>query len=339
MNLSTRKPLLIVFLVLFAISVTGISAFAKMTNKEGYIGLYVDDIDRAVRKALRFEKDGVMVDDVVKDGPADKAGIVMGDIVVSIDGVRMTSTRRLRKVVRNSDPETTVDVVVFRMGKEETVKVTLGAREDRDDHYYGWHRGGRNIVVHAPEVPDVPDVDVFMYGDHADVWLGIQMDNINKQLGKSLGVPSGRGALISEVIDDSPAMDAGLEAGDVITNIGDMEIYDTDDIHGALSKFKAGDKAKIVVVRDKKEMTIEAELEERDDDMIIDFGSGYFDGNAISKRIAKEYARAAKDIAKHSKDLINKEEFKKAQEEMKKELKKMQLELKTLGKKVDEIAK
>ncbi len=91
------------------------------------------------------------------------------------------------------------------------------------------------------------------------------MDNLNEQLGEYFGVRDGEGVLVTEVLEDTPAEKAGLKAGDVIIEIDDDDIEETGDVVNAIGDKDPGDMVNIVVLRDRKTITFDFEVGERDD--------------------------------------------------------------------------
>lgn len=89
--------------------------------------------------------------------------------------------------------------------------------------------------------------------------LGVQVQDLNAQLGEYFGVPDGRGALVMEVMKDTPAERVGLQAGDVITKVGDQSVEDPSDLIESL-RGKEG-KVTVTVVRKGRTLTLEPELE------------------------------------------------------------------------------
>ncbi len=84
-------------------------------------------------------------------------------------------------------------------------------------------------------------------------WLGVNIDDLNPQLGDYFGVEDGDGVLVTAVVEDGPAAKAGLKAGDVIVKVGGDEVEDTGDLHETLAGTEADQKVKIEYLRKGKE--------------------------------------------------------------------------------------
>jgi len=94
------------------------------------------------------------------------------------------------------------------------------------------------------------------------LWLGVKPVGLTDQLAGYFRVKDGRGVLVSEVIADSPAEKAGLKAGDVIVSLDDERVEDTMELRVTIAEHEEGDEVAVAVVRDGKEKTLRATLEE-----------------------------------------------------------------------------
>jgi len=88
---------------------------------------------------------------------------------------------------------------------------------------------------------------------------------LSRQLGEYFGVEKGRGALVEEVLEDTPAYKTGLKAGDVITAIDGAKVADVEDVVDEISEYEPGDTVTVSVIRDHKPMDFKVELAEDDD--------------------------------------------------------------------------
>lgn len=91
--------------------------------------------------------------------------------------------------------------------------------------------------------------------------LGIEGDAVGKQLGEFFGVPGGEGVLVKAVTPGSPAEQAGVKAGDVITKIETESVKDTSDIRSAVRERRNKTTYPITVIRNKKEMVLTVKIE------------------------------------------------------------------------------
>jgi len=156
---------------------------------------------------------GALVGDVIPNGPASKAGIKRGDVVVEFNGHDVSDMEELPKIVANTTPDSNVDVEVIRGGKSLTLNVHIEVLKD-----------GEEKVAQA-QVTDP---------------LGMQAQDITPELAQSLGLDAEEGVLVSDVTAGQPAADAGIRRGDVISEIDRKPIANTADYNRAIGNIKAG---------------------------------------------------------------------------------------------------
>ena len=214
-----------------------------------FLGIYAEEIDKDnyTRYGLR-EVRGVGVTQVVKDSPAERAGLRKDDVILRYDGESVTSVRKLNRLVSEGAADHTVRLTISRGGSEQEVVVTLAS-----------HRGMQGVL--APKIrgdilknfPKDGDGNfVFAFG--ANRRIGISTQGLTKQLSDYFGAKDG-GVLITSVTENSPAAKAGLKAGDVITAIDGEKVDSSGDISRAINKKQDGD-VTLTVLRDHNTRTI-----------------------------------------------------------------------------------
>ncbi len=192
-------------------------------------------------------------------------------------------TVKVRTIVLEGDDETDVD---------QNLKVEV-VKEDGKTHLKVWKlEDGKEVLVEDRELGDdetmkldghkiivLDDEDVASgdgeynffenYGDDfwpqaaGGAWLGVQVRELGEQLGAYFGAKDG-GALVESVVEDSPAAKAGFQAGDVILALGGEPVADPDDVITTVRGMAKGDQLEAKVLRKGKEMTLKAELAERE---------------------------------------------------------------------------
>lgn len=168
---------------------------------------------------------GVTITQVVPGSAADDAGLMAGDIITEIDGTAVESAEQVVESVRASSPGDIITVTVERDGETLEIEATLGTRTPQ------------------PETR-------FRAEPEAQPFLGIRLED------------SDAGAIIADVIADSPADDAGLMTGDVITAVDDTEITSAEEVIQVVQSAEPGDSITITVERDGETLEIEAALGE-----------------------------------------------------------------------------
>ena len=236
--------------VLLGLALAAGTATAKPLSEGGFLGVYTDELDIAMLEALHYDGEGVLVQDVVKESPADEAKIKPGDILVKFNDRTITSPRSLERALWRTDPGDKATVELWRDDKARTVTVTLADRPEPDPSTFFFQKGswlGDSLNYEMPKVG----------------YLGVNLDNLGDQLADYFGAKDG-GVLIESVEKDSPADEAGFKAGDVITQIDKLPVEESGDVSKRIREHKKGDKVEITILRDKKEKKITATLGEKE---------------------------------------------------------------------------
>jgi len=241
-------------------------SFSFFIDGGSFLGVYAEDINKENmgRYGLR-EARGAGITSIVKDSPAEKAGLKKDDVILRFDGESVTSVRKLNRLVSEVAPDQTVRLSISRGGSEQEVAVTIGKRKDSMDTMHKLQGLGGKLEgfegLGAPgarvwkwEGPD-SDNDGFVFAFGNNRRIGVSTTQLTKQLAEFFGVADGKGVLVTSVGDDSPAAKAGIRAGDVITAVDGEKIEDGGDLTRALGKKKEGD-VTITIVRDKNQRSI-----------------------------------------------------------------------------------
>ncbi|MCY2926842.1 MAG: PDZ domain-containing protein, partial [Planctomycetota bacterium] len=182
----------------------------------GFLGVQIQDVDELLARDLKLpDTQGSLVSQVVKDSPADKGGIQVGDFVTHVNGERVHSTNQLRNTVADIHPGATVEVKIIRDGKSEMHKVTL--KEKPGDVAMGEDIGGES----RPAEPSR---------------YGIKVDTITKELAEKAGYKDDvRGVIVTEVRPGSSAEEQGLTPGMAITHVGGHAVATAEEFAKATS--------------------------------------------------------------------------------------------------------
>lgn len=238
--------------------------FSFFVDGGAFLGVGTEDISKEnmARYGMR-EVRGVGVTEVVKDSPAEKAGLRKDDVILRFDGESVTSVRKLTRLVSESSPDQFVRLTISRGGSEQELTATLAK------HDFGGMLRARigNDVLRGQIEDDVirglgkdfPKIELGNMGDGNFVFafgnrrIGVSTQTLTKQLADYFGVSGG--ALITSVTENSPAAKAGLKAGDVITAVDGEKVSSPGDIVRGLSKKESGD-VSLTVVRDRNTRTV-----------------------------------------------------------------------------------
>jgi len=204
-------------------------------TRRGWLGVRIQDVTPDMVEAIEGLESvkGAMVTDV-PDGPAKDGGMESGDVIMSFDGQEVEDTRGLVRSVGNSPVGKTVRVVVLRDGKTETLRVTLGRREEA--------QGAVPAAAPVPEEPEEPETKLI---------LGMTLSPLTDELREQLSVASDMSGLaVTDVDETSEAYEKGLRAGDIITEAGQQKVNSIDVLETRIADVKeAGRKSLLLLVR------------------------------------------------------------------------------------------
>jgi serine protease Do len=163
----------------------------------GYIGVGIQEVTPALAKAFHVSAEkGALVGNVEPNSPGAKAGLQRGDVIMELGGQPISGPNDLRLRVGAMAPGTTVRLRISRNGESRDVSLTLGEAPAS--------KSGASAPGGLENSP--------MRG----VQVGELTDDIRQQLGLSSEV---KGVVVTDVLDSSPAADAGLQRGDVIEQV------------------------------------------------------------------------------------------------------------------------
>ncbi len=173
----------------------------------GWLGISVQELNEKLLDYFGLkEKQGVLVADVLKNSPAQKAGIKDGDIILTFEGKKISSVRDVLNLTGESEVGKKVNLGLLRDKKLIKVAVEIGERPQNIDN---------------PQNPPPPKETTGQAS-----WRGITVQEITA------------GLVITEVKPGSPADDAGLAEGEVISKINKLPVKDLKGYHSAIEKAK-----------------------------------------------------------------------------------------------------
>jgi len=202
-----------------------------------WLGVSIQNIDDRTAKAMKIEnRTGVLIGSIVKDGPAEKAGVEIGDVIIEFDGEKVKNVSHLQILVSSSEVGKEKEVVIVRGKKLKTIKVKL---EEMPGNMAGQSSGTSDSTTK----------------------LGLTVEELSLTLARQYGVDSDEdGVLVTAVEGDSEAGKA-IRAGDLIQRIGDQKIKNLDDYNKAL-KESAGEYILVLVKRKENTFFVTLKIEE-----------------------------------------------------------------------------
>ena len=235
-----------------------------ITRGGSYLGIGGLDITAERAKALNLKDErGVEVSSVAEDGPAAKAGIKDGDVVLEFNGQPVQGTAQFQRMVHETPVGRQVKITIWRAGATQTVTATVGESKmtmvNPEDGNWNF---SMPTMPPTPPMPSTPYFDMPRFQmSSQNPMLGIEGEPLGQQeqLAEFFGVQEG--VLVRSVRKGSAAEKAGLKAGDVITKIDDSKVTTTGEITRTLRGLKSKKTFNLTVIRNKKEMPLTVTLE------------------------------------------------------------------------------
>jgi serine protease Do len=239
-----------------------------LLGDEGASWLGVESLEISPEKAKELKlpaERGVLLERIVPDSPAAKAGLKDNDVITEINSQRIEGAAQFRRMIREIPAGRSVQFTVWRDGRAQTISVTLGKSED---HGNMWFKTGPRAFsfqlpnIEVPEVAPMLDMDMGGYGVLAGSRprLGIDAEDLSGQFGAYFGAPDGEGVLVREVNAGSPAEKAGVKSGDVITSLNGERIRSLGDLREKLAGKRDEKTVKLGVLRNKSEVSMTVEM-------------------------------------------------------------------------------
>ena len=243
--------------------------FEFFLGGDGFLGVYAENISRDNMSRYHISQvRGVGVTRIVKDSPAEKAGLRKDDVILRVDGENITSVRKLNRIVSELAPDQSVKITVSRGGSEQDITATIGKRSNNfftGDFLKGnpkiWKWEGNEPKEWRFDGPLFNRKDLFDNNGDLTFMLsnsrriGVSTMVLTKQLADYFGITGGKGVLVTSVTEDGPAAKAGVRAGDVITAVDGEAIDSPGDISRVINRKKEGD-ITLTVIRNKSQQTI-----------------------------------------------------------------------------------
>jgi serine protease Do len=204
-------------------------------TRRGWLGVKIQTITPEIAESLSLgNPEGALISDVVPTGPAEKAGIKAGDVILAFDGKPIKEMRDLPRIVADTPVEKTVEVIVARTGVKQAFKVTLGRLEEAEKLTEVAATGPESGSTAQPESVDI---------------LGMKIASLNDELRKKFSIqPQVQGVVVLSVDQDSPAYEKRIEPGDVITEADQRPALRPKDIDDRVKEIEERGKDSILLL-------------------------------------------------------------------------------------------
>lgn len=187
----------------------------------GFLGVLIQKVTPEIAEGFGLEQArGALVANVSKDGPADKAGVQVGDVIVEFDKQQVKDSGDLPLIVARTPVGKTVPMKVLRDKREVQLQVTVGELKE----------------------------DEAVASTTKNEQLGMAVQEVTPQIAESLGLQKAEGVVVTDVQGDGAAAEAGIRRGDVILEVDRKSVRNVADFRRALGQVEKG-KSVLLLVR------------------------------------------------------------------------------------------
>jgi serine protease Do len=211
------------------------SMLTKGKVVRGYLGVSIQPLTAdLVRQFNLTDKNGALIVDITEGGPAEKAGLKVGDVITAYDNRKIESMQELKNWVASTPPGKQVSIRISRDGKVLTKVVTMGESASQSSPATAVER--QSAVPSAPKIVD-------------NNLKGVSVRDVTDDILQRLGVKRKlRGVVITTISEDSPALGT-LERGDIIIEMNRKPIQSTADFNQVASGIGKGQDILLLIVR------------------------------------------------------------------------------------------
>jgi serine protease Do len=206
--------------------------------QRGFVGLGLRTFDADRWEALGQARDfkGAYVESVTPDAPAAQAGVQEGDLLVGVNGRAVANGTEATRAVGSARPGETIRLEVIRDGRRRTINVRSGVRPSETDLLADQDQGGGEGPRNSPTAPQ------------GQVLEGATVSSITPAQRSQYGIPETvTGVIVTGVARGTPAAEAGLQAGIVISRAGNRTIGSAADLAAAIREIKAAGRPSILL--------------------------------------------------------------------------------------------
>jgi len=202
----------------------------------GWLGVVIQSLDEDLASGLKLgSKRGVLVNDVSPGGPADRAGIRRGDVILEFEGTEVKDADHLQSLVAGRDPGSPATLRIHRDGKDRKVSAGLGERPSNPQQAM---RGGSESEGDQ-ETKSTPAAS-----------LGFSVEPLTPALAREHGYTGEGGGVVGGVDRGGPASQKNIRRGDLIQEVNGKAITSVKEFEAAIKDLKPGEAALLLILRD-----------------------------------------------------------------------------------------
>ncbi len=192
----------------------------------GYLGVTIQDLKPDIAKYFKVEPySGVLISDVLKKSPADKAGLKSGDIIIEFNNKKIKDTNQLRNIVASTPSGQKIKIKILRDKNKKTLKIKIG------------------------ELPEDEPITVNNEKKNK-LWLGLKVDDITAAYINKYKIDDDHGVVITYIKHGSPSFNEGLRQGDIIKKINNSTIKNKKDFKKFVDKYGDNDSFLLIIKKD-----------------------------------------------------------------------------------------
>lgn len=197
--------------------------------ERGWLGVNIQMLTEDIAASLDLDKaEGVLVSNIRPDGPAAKAGMKIGDVILDVNGEKIETLRELPRVIAETKPGSDAEIKIWRNGEISNIDVEIGLLPE-----------ARKVAA-AAEIENAKENRV-----------GLSLKSLDPETAKGLGLPeSTSGVVIVGIEPGSPAAETGLRPGDILATANGSAVATPSDVKSQISKAReAGKKSVLALVK------------------------------------------------------------------------------------------
>ena len=202
--------------------------------RRGWLGVKIQQVTPDIAESLGLhDAHGALVAGVDDNGPAGKARIRNGDIILKFNDLDIKEMKLLPRIVAETDIQRSVPVTIWRDGKQQTVQVTVGELPDDP----------AKLADATPDKPETSPKQLALSG------LGVTLAPLTDEARDKFSIGRDqKGVLITDVDGGTPAADRGLKAGDVILEVQQVEVATPSDVQAQVDKARKAGRGSVLML-------------------------------------------------------------------------------------------